>query len=92
MESKKALCGCCAFGCICPTCAPMVSHTCKPRQCDHHKLKLTPDGDYYRDAGSSAEEYLDSLVPEGFWVGSNENGDFGMWVKAKTANMPEKEF
>lgn len=40
---------------------------------------LTPDDEEYYDAWLAAEDYLASLAPSGYWIGGNENGDFGMW-------------
>jgi len=44
------------------------------------------DPEAYQWATDAAEEFLASLAPDGFWIGSNENGDFGMWqIEAETA-------
>ncbi|RMD52160.1 hypothetical protein D6827_00590 [Candidatus Parcubacteria bacterium] len=37
------------------------------------------DSQYYLDAWTEAEEYLNSLLPEGYYFGYNDSGDFGLW-------------
>lgn len=39
----------------------------------------TPDAEWYYEAWDAAEQYLNSICPDGFWIGNTESGDFGMW-------------
>lgn len=43
------------------------------------EIDYTVDGEFYHEATDAATDFLNTLAPEGFWIGSNENGDFGMW-------------
>ena len=43
------------------------------------EVDATVEGEFYHETWDDAECFLDSLAPEGYWVGSTENGDFGMW-------------
>ena len=44
-----------------------------------HRL-LGPDDDEYYDAAQEAEDYLNTLAPEGYYFGYSEGGgDFGLW-------------
>ena len=38
-----------------------------------------PDGEFYSELWEEAEEYLNEMTKEGFYFGSNENGDWGLW-------------
>lgn len=41
---------------------------------------MTVDGEFYYEVTDEATEYLQSLCPEGYWIGFSEHyGDFGMW-------------
>lgn len=35
--------------------------------------------EHYTELWQEAEDYLNQFAPNGYWIGSNENGDFGMW-------------
>lgn len=37
------------------------------------------DREDYFEAWDRAEGFLSDLAPDGYWIGSNESGDFGMW-------------
>jgi len=38
------------------------------------------DAEFYCEAWDAAEQYLNGLAPEGYWIGTTEwGGDFGMW-------------
>ena len=37
------------------------------------------ESEFYLEAWGAATDFLNSLAPEGFWLGCNESGDFGMW-------------
>lgn len=37
------------------------------------------DSDEYHDATQEAEDYMNTLAPEGYYFGSTENGDWGLW-------------
>lgn len=40
---------------------------------------LTPQHEHYCDAWIDAESFLSDKAPPGYYIGSNECGDFGMW-------------
>lgn len=41
---------------------------------------LSTEGEHYHELTDEATDYLQSLAPEGYWVGFSEHGgDFGMW-------------
>lgn len=40
---------------------------------------ITPDHEFYYEIQENAEEYLNSLLPDGFHFGSNQSGDWGLW-------------
>ena len=35
--------------------------------------------EWYNEAGDCAEEHMQALAPDGYWFGSTENGDWGLW-------------
>jgi len=37
------------------------------------------DGESYSEAWDDAEQYLQQYCPDGYYAGSNENGDWGVW-------------
>jgi hypothetical protein len=37
------------------------------------------DPEDYHYWWTCAEEYLQKLVPDGYWIGASEQGDYGMW-------------
>lgn len=36
--------------------------------------------EYFCEGWESAEDFLNSMAPDGYWFGSNENGDCGLWL------------
>lgn len=40
---------------------------------------LDVNDEFYFDAICEAEEYLNGLAPEGYFFGTNESGDWGLW-------------
>jgi len=51
--------------------------------------KYDDEGIHYHDCWNDAEQFLANLAPEGYWIGSNENGDFGMWEVEQDLPIPE---
>jgi len=49
------------------------------------------DYEYYHELWTEAEEFLGSLAPDGYCIGSNENGDFGMWAVCKSCGEYTEE-
>ena len=39
-----------------------------------------PTSSYYEESTEEAEEYMNTLVGEGYSFYSNENGDWGLWA------------
>ena len=37
------------------------------------------DHEWYSEAWDCAEEHMQALTPDGYWFGSTENGDWGLW-------------
>lgn len=37
------------------------------------------DHDLYCETWDKAEEYMNKLAPDGYWFGSSEGGDWGLW-------------
>lgn len=54
------------------------SYGWKPEGLDE-ETEVSPDMEFYHELTDEAEQYLNSICPTGYWIGSNENGDFGMW-------------
>lgn len=40
---------------------------------------VTKEEEFYCEAWEEADQFLDSICPEHFWFGGNDNGDWGMW-------------
>jgi hypothetical protein len=38
-----------------------------------------PTGEFYSELWDEAEDYMEQFAPLGFFFGSNESGDWGLW-------------
>lgn len=50
---------------------------------------LDPKDETYFDAAHDAEEYLQSVAPDGYYFGTSEQGDWGLWKFEEEQGEPE---
>lgn len=50
---------------------------------------LDPKDEVYFDASHDAEDYLQSIAPDGYYFGTSEQGDWGLWRFEEEEGEPE---
>ena len=43
------------------------------------EVNTLPEGEFYNELTDEAELYMQQFAPDGYYFGSNENSDWGLW-------------